>query len=106
MTKPILLLWLVSVSTDDYAYTFTTQNPFKTLDCNMAGVSSASSNHITIRNSEAKIQLPVRKLLLLGALALKCCSQMDFKGPHHNGKDLLINRKDPWAESKDLKGLL
>ena len=32
----------------------------------------------------------------------------DFKGTHNNGKDLLINRKDPWAESMDikLKGLL
>ena len=37
---------------------------------------------------------------------MKCCSQMDFKGTHNNGKDLLTNRKDSWAESKDLKGLL
>ena len=76
------------------------------LDCNMAGVSSASSSHITIRGTAAKIQLPVRKILLLGAPTLKCCSQMDFKGTHNNGKDLLTNRKDPLAESKDLKGLL
>ena len=27
------------------------------------------------------------------------------KNPRDNGKDLLTNRKDPWAESKDLKGL-
>ena len=72
------------------------------LDCNMAGVTSASSSHIVIRGTAAKIQLPVRKILLLGAATLKCCSQMDFKGTHNNGKDL-TNRKDPWAESKDLK---
>ena len=41
------------------------------------------------------------------ALGLKTYgSQMDFKGPHNNGKDLLRIRKDPWAESKDLRGLL
>ena len=50
-----------------------------------------------------KIQLPVHKMLLLGAPTLKCCSRMDFNGTHNNGKDLLTNRKDPWAESKDLK---
>ena len=37
------------------------------LDCNMAGVTSASSSHITIRGTVAKIQLPVRKILFLGA---------------------------------------
>ena len=37
----------------------------------------------------------VRKILLLGALTLKCCSQMDFKGTHNNGKDFLTIRKDP-----------
>ena len=26
-------------------------------------------------------------------------------GTDNNGKDLLTNRKDPWAESKDFKGL-
>ena len=39
--------------------------------------------------------------LLLGAPTLKCCSQKDFKGTHNNRKDLLTNRKDPWAESKN-----
>ena len=72
------------------------------LDCNMVGV-SASSSHIAIHGTAAKIQLPVHKILLLGAPTLKCCSQMDFKGTHNNGKDLLTNRKDPWAESKDVK---
>ena len=75
------------------------------LDCNMAGVSSASSSHIMIRGTVAKIQLPVRKMLLLRAPTLKCCSQMAFKGTHNNGKDLLTIRKDPSAASKDLKGL-
>ena len=87
-------MWLVSKSTDDCGYTFTTKNGMVSLDCNMAGVSSASSSHIAIRGTATKIQLPV-----------KCCSQMDFKGNGNNGKDLLTNRKDPWAESKDLKGL-
>ena len=86
--------------------TVTTENGMVALDCNMAGVSSASSSHITIRGIAAKIQLPARKILLLGAPTLKCLSQMDFKGTHNNGKDLLTNRKDPRAESKDLKGLL
>ena len=99
-------MWLVSVSTDDCGYTFTTKNGKASLDCNMAGVSSASSSHIMIRDTAAKIQLAVRKILLLGAPSLKCCSQMDFKGTHYKGKDLLTNRKDPRAESKDLKGLL
>ena len=75
------------------------------LDRNMVGVLSASSSHIAIRSTAAKTQLPVRKILLLGAQTLKCCSQVDFKGPHNNGKDLLTNKKDPRAESKDLKGL-
>ena len=75
------------------------------LDCNMAGGSSASSSHITIGGTTAKIQLPVHKILLLGTTTLKCCSQIDFKGSHTNGKDLLTNTNDPWAESKDLKGL-
>ena len=44
------------------------------LDCNMVGVLSASSSHIAICGTAAKIQLPVCKILLLGALALKCCS--------------------------------
>ena len=82
--------------------TFTTQNGMFSLDCNMAG---ASSSHIVIHSTVAKIQLPVCKILLLGA-PLKCWSQMDFKGTDNNGKDLLTNRMDPWAESKDLKGLL
>ena len=102
----ILSLWLVSVSTDDCGHTFTTENGMVTLDCNMAGVSSASSSQITICDTVAKIQLLVRKILLLGAPTLKCCSQMNFKGIHNNGKDLLTSRKDPWAESKDLNGLL
>ena len=74
-------------------------------DCNMVGVSSASSSHIAIHGTTAKIQLAIRKILLLGATTLKCCSQMDFKGTDNNGKNLLTIRKDPWAESKDLNGL-
>ena len=31
---------------------------------------------------------------------------MDFTGTYNNTKDLLTNRKDPRAESKELKGLL
>ena len=50
------------------------------LDCNMVGVSSASSSHIAIRGTVGKIQLAVRKILLLGAATLTFCSQMDFKG--------------------------
>ena len=63
-----------------------------------------SNSHITIHGTGTKIQLPVCKIILLGAPTLKCCSQMDFKfnGTHNNGKDLLTNTKDPWAESKDL----
>ena len=95
--EAIVSLWLVSVSTDDCWYTFTTQNGMVSLDCNMAVVSSASSGHITICGTVAKRQLPIRKILLLGALTLKCCSQMDFK------KDLLTNKKDPSAESKAFK---
>ena len=45
----------------------------------------------------AKVQLPVRKIVFLCALTLKCCSQMDFKRTHNNGKDLLAIRKDPWG---------
>ena len=41
------------------------------------------------------------KILSLGDPTLKCC----FRGTHNSGKDLLTNRKDPWAELKDLKGL-
>ena len=81
-------------------------NGMVSLDCNMAGVTSASSSHIVICSTAAKLQLPVHKILLLGAPTLKGCSQMDFKGTHNNGKDLLTIRKDPWDESKDLKGLL
>ena len=51
---------------------------WSSLIATLAGVSSASSSHITIRGTAAKTQLPVRKILLLGALTLKCCSQMDF----------------------------
>ena len=29
-----------------------------------------------------------------------------FKGTDTTGKDLLTIRKDPWAESKDLEGIL
>ena len=72
----------------------------------MAGVLSAASSHIAIRSTAAKIQPPVRKILLLGAPTLKCCLQMDFKGTHSNGKDLQKDPRDPRAESKDLKGLL
>ena len=44
--EAILSLRLVSVSTDDCGYTVTTQKNMVYLDCNMAGVSSASSSHI------------------------------------------------------------
>ena len=37
---------------------------------------------IMIRGTGAKIQLPIHKILLLGAPTLKCCSQMNFKGTH------------------------
>ena len=57
----------LSVSTDDCGYIFTTQNGVFSLDSNMVGVSSASTSHITIRGTVATIQLPVRKILLLGA---------------------------------------
>ena len=68
------------------------------LACNMAGVSSASSSHIAIHSTAAKIQLPVCKTLLLETLTLNCSSQMDFKATDNNGKDLLTIRKD---QSKD-----
>ena len=42
------------------------------LDCNMMGESSALSSHIVILGTAAKIQLPVQKILLLGAPTLKC----------------------------------
>ena len=96
-----LSLWLVS--TDDCEHTwFTTKNGMvppwlqhgRCIVC-------FKQSHRDSRHC-AKIQLPVRKILLLGTSTLKCCSQMDFKGTHNNGKDLLTNRKDPWAESKGL----
>ena len=69
-------------------FSVSTKNGMVSLDHNMAGVSSASSSHIVIRGTAAKIQLPVHKILLLGAApTLKCCSQMDLKGTHNNGKD-------------------
>ena len=43
----------------------TTNNSMVSLDCNRAGVSSASSSRITICGTVAKIQLPVRTILLL-----------------------------------------
>ena len=62
----ILSLWLVSVSTNDCGYTFTTKNGMVSLDCNMADASSASSSHhITIPGTAAKIQLPIHKILSL-----------------------------------------
>ena len=69
--EAILSLLLVAVSTDDCGYmSFTTKNAMVSHDCNMAGVSSASSSHITIHGTAAKIQ-PVRKILLLGTPTLK-----------------------------------
>ena len=53
-----------------------------------------SSSHVAIRGTAAKTQLAVRKILLLGAPTLKCCSQMNFKITH-NGKDLLKKQKGP-----------
>ena len=44
--EAILSLWLVSVSTDDCGYTFTTKNGMVSLDYNMAGVLSGSSSHM------------------------------------------------------------
>ena len=66
--EAFLLFWHVPVSTADGGYRFLTKNGMVSLDCNMAaGVSSASrSSHITIRGTAAKIELPVRKILLLG----------------------------------------
>ena len=95
-------MWLVvvSLSTDDCGYTFTTKYGMVSLDCNMGGVSSSSSRHIMIHGTAAKIQLAIHKILLLGAApTLKCCSQMDFKGTHFNGKDLLTNTTDLRDES-------
>ena len=60
-------------------------------------ISSASSSHITICGTAAKMQLPVHNILSLGAPTLTCCSQMDYKGTDNNGKDLLTNRKDPYG---------
>ena len=97
------IIIIVPISTDDCGYAFTTKNGTVSLHCNMACILSASSSHITIRGIAAKTQLPVRKILLLDAPTLKRCSQMDFKWTHNNGKDHLTNRKDPWAESNDLK---
>ena len=105
MMKQFYLSGLYQYPTDDCGHTFTTKIGMISLDSNMASVSSLSSSHIVIRGTAAKIRLPVRQILLLGTPTLKCCSQMDFKGTD-NGKDLLTNRKDPWAESKGLKGLL
>ena len=113
--EAILSLWLVSVSTDDCGHTLTTKNGTVSLDCNMVGVSSASSNHIAIRSTAAKIQLPIRKILLLRRSNFEMVLTNGlFKGTHNNGKDLLTNRKDrfkglkrPFIEksiSKDLKG--
>ena len=81
------------------------KNGMVSLNCNMAGgASSASSSHIAIHNTAAKIKLPVRKY---------CCSVLQLlnvahkwtliQGTDNNGKDLLTNRKDPWAEFKELK---
>ena len=59
------------------------KNGMVSLDCNMAGVTSASveaKRHTAIHGTAEIIQLPVRKILLVGAPALKRCSQMDFKG--------------------------
>ena len=71
------------------------------LDCNMVGVSFASSSHIAIHSTAPKIQQPVRKILLLGALTLKCCSQMDIK--LGTGKD---QRKGPPDNQKGPMGLI
>ena len=86
-------MWLavVSVSTDDCGYIFTTKTAMVSLDC----------SHIMICGIAAKMYLPVKQILLLGTPTLKCCSQMDFKGTHNDGKDR--NRKEPWAESSDFK---
>ena len=80
-----------------------TKNGMVSLDCNMAGVPSASSSDITIRGTATKIQLPLHKILLLGAPTLKCCSQMDFKGPHHNGKDPLTKKKGPMHSCQPMR---
>ena len=95
-------------SCDLYQYELTTvgTRDLQPKMANMADLSSASSSHIMIRGTAAKIQLPVRKMLLLSTQTLKCYSEMDLKGTDNNGTELLTNRNDPWAESKDLKGLL
>ena len=62
--------FIISQAEKLHVHTCATQNSMVSLDCNIAGVSSASSSHIMIRSTAAKIQvlqLPVRKILLLGA---------------------------------------
>ena len=59
---------------------FTAQNGMISLDCNMAGVyrllPAVTSRFATL---QPKCNLPVHKILSLGAPTLKCCSQlMDF----------------------------
>ena len=96
--EAILPLWFVSVSTDECGYTFTTKTKMVSLNCNNGGCI------VCFKQSHAKTQQTVHKILLHDAPTLKGCSQMDFKETHNN--DRLTSRKDPWAELKDLKGLL
>ena len=67
----ILSLWLVSVSTDNCGHMIYIKNGLVSLDCNMAGVLSASIGHIAIRGTAAKIKLPIGKIRFLGAPTLK-----------------------------------
>ena len=52
----------------DFTFRWNQRNPWEMTPLNMAGVSSASSSHIAIRGTATKIKLPIRKILLLGAL--------------------------------------
>ena len=82
------------------------KNGTVSLDCNMAGVSSASSSHTTYHCTAAQIQLPIRKILLFCAP-----TSQQWKGPPGPMgwiKGLkTIKRPFYWKSiSKDLKGPL
>ena len=74
------------------------------LDCKHGGCINVcfKQSHRDSRHC-GKNTTALRKILLVGAPTLKCCSQMDFKGTQNNGKDLLTNQKDPIGLS--IKGL-
>ena len=82
-------------STDDCGHTFTTQNGMVTFDCNMAGVSSASTSHITSRGTAANIyDCPFAKCCCSALRLWNVAQKWTLKGTHNNGKDFLTNTKD------------